>query len=126
MGPAGENVPEDQYVTQLGYVVVKMTDWHRVHFSFRTTVKADTAEMSMSVIHGRLPVKDVVPLVARGDRAGSADAVRYAQVGDLVKAGFSVVFDPTPTINDHVAVSIDGEVAAAFSQCFTEYRPECG
>lgn len=123
----GGPVPPDIVLTQTGHVTNRCSRWHRVNFSFRSSLRADQGETYVSAIAGRLTVDEAVPLVSRGDRAGEADAARYAPTEVLIKAGFQVTFRPTRTIPSHVAIAwVDewGEdTAVLFGQCFTEYVP---
>ena len=59
------------------------------------------------------------------ETAGSADAVRYATIGALRSAGFSVLYDQSKRIPEHLSVSYpdpwDENVMEKFSNCFLEF-----
>lgn len=78
-------------------------------------------EEAVSVIRGRLSVEEATRLVRRrGARPG--DGVRYARVGDLQAARFSVRRDPVPLNPEHCLVDYPDEwneqVASRFDGCF--------
>jgi len=120
-------VPEDMTVTQTGAVQIRRRGQIRVEqaFSFRSSLRTDTNETYMSVISDRLAVETAVPLVCRGDSAGSADAVRYAVVEDLTERGFTVTYKTSRTVPGHIAVTWPGEwnddVMMRFEACFREF-----
>lgn len=116
---------EDETVTQTGHQELRLNGrWSRPRFSFRSGLRTEQGEKYMSVILGRLTPEEAVPLVSRGDAAGSADAVRYASVRDLRAAGFRVRSRASKTIPGHLAVTCDGvwdgPVAARFDACFNQ------
>ena len=126
----GDVVAPGTALTQTGHVEDRSNArWARLRFSFRAAMRAERDELYVSLIAGRLTVPEAVPLVSRHDRAGDADAVRYAQAGTLQEAGFTVVYRPSRTIPDHVGVTWDRNgdwddiVAAKFTRCFVEYVP---
>jgi len=98
MGTEGEEVPADQIVTQLEYVNVRMTDWHRLNFSFRTTLHRQAAETSMSVILGRLSVAETVPLA---NACGKGVSVTAAAVAEC---------PARPTVRPEVVLVLDSAV----------------
>lgn len=118
-------MPDDVWLTQLGHVKFRQTEkWSRINISFRCGL-SENDEGYLSLIEGKLTVAQTVPLVARGDMEGAADCVRHTQAGQLTKAGFEVVFKPTPTVPGHVAVHWDGEwteqTSEHFDNCFVDY-----
>jgi len=132
-GPDGENVAEITVLTQVGQCAIRRRGAIRTehHFSFRSGLRSERGEPGMSVIAGRVSVEEAVPLVCRGDSAGSADAVRYAVTEDLRKEGFTVTYRKSRIVPGHAVVLWpDGEwdegVLAKFSKCFSEYVPGPG
>jgi hypothetical protein len=121
----GEVVPADTCLTQLGHVKIRLSRaWSRTSYEFRCC-PSDSDDGHVSLLEGALTVEQTVPLIARGDSAGSADCVRHVEAGALTKAGFKVLWRPLPTLPGHVGVYSDVEwnetVSEAFDQCFTEY-----
>jgi hypothetical protein len=122
------DLEDDEIVTQTGHCERRSNDqWYRGRFSFRRALRADLGEKYMSVIRGRLTPAEAVPLVARGDRAGFADAVRYASIGELRQAGFTVEPKENHLIPGHLGVFLDREWTPAdsdaFDRCFSEIVP---
>lgn len=121
----GDPAPADCGLTQLGHLKMRRSlNWSRFDYSFRCCPSAND-EGYLSLLEGRLSVAEAVPLIARGDSAGTADCVRYTEAGLLTKAGFRVVWRPLPRLLGHVAVYADGEwdeeVSGKFEECFTEF-----
>ena len=131
--PEGESgIPDEAVVTQAGVLRSRAGRWSRHTFSFRAALRQERSETYMSVILGRLPVEETVPMICRGDAAGAADAVRYTEVGTLRAAGFEVSKRPSRTIPNHSAVSWPSDwtpdVALKFDACFVDLQrgPERG
>jgi hypothetical protein len=127
MANDGDEVDPNEVVTQVGSVSRRLRGNIRLErtFSFRSGLRADRGETYMSVIAGRISLSEAVRMVHTGDDAGSADAVRYAQVKDLKSEGFTVIHKPSRRIPEHVAVfgpePWDTEVLRKFDECFSEY-----
>lgn len=125
MANDGDDVPEDETVTQTGHQDLRGNDrWSRPRFAFRSGLRTDRGENYMSVIVGRLTPEEAVPPVNPGDEAGTADAVRYALVRDLRTVGFDVRYQSSRTVPGHVAITIgrpwDAGVVERFDACFHE------
>ncbi|HEX3542775.1 MAG TPA: hypothetical protein VHT75_20270, partial [Acidimicrobiales bacterium] len=124
-GDDGEDVADDVPLTQLGHADLRQTlNWSRINISFRCA-PGQNDEGYVSLVEGRLTVAQAVPMIARGDKEGSADCVRHTEAGILSKAGFKVVYKPEPTVPGHVAVSAtadwDENMSQLFDECFIEY-----
>lgn len=117
----------NEILTHVGKIEERVRNWHELKFSFRTRLRPQLGETYMSVLRGEIDAAMAVPLIARGDAAGSADATRYARADAFRKAGFTVTPMPTRSIAQHVAVFADGEwtdeTAVRFAKCFHHYTP---
>lgn len=126
MSPGGL-VPDGADVTQTGYLNQSFAlPWSRQHCRFRSGLRINRDEKYLSAIEGRLDPTVAVPLVCRGDSAGSADAVRYATVGSLRSAGFEVNYQLSRTIPGHVGITWNGDwdldVSTRIDNCFADIR----
>lgn len=104
---------DSDYVTQYGEVGPS---------GFRNRPRAG-AEPSVSVFAGQWSVREATVRLRRRPPE-RADAVRYATVGALKEAGFTVREAPTRRNPEHAVVeyrgSWDDEVAKRFEGCFGE------
>lgn len=87
--------------------------------------RPDKDHGGLSAFRGRLSPAEVArKVVGRWYPPTSDDGVRYARVGDLRQAGFTVVLAPTRKSPDHVRITFwtewGDEAAALFQRCFTE------
>ena len=127
-GKDGEKVPDGVILTQLGQCERSVRGIRtRRSFSFRSALRVERGEPGMSAIAGRVTVEEAVPMVCRGDIAGSADSVRYALAEDLRREGFEIRYRKSPVVRGHVAITFDGEwddgVLKSFDRAFHEYIP---
>lgn len=127
MTAAGELGP-DEFVTQ--YVTDPLTQVARNRLRSRDLD-------GLSAIRGVLTPAEAYRLVrsvaARRAPPSGLDGVRYARVGDLRDAGFTVAASPTKRNQEHVSIAYPGVwtdgIAATFDGVFSEphwHVPEGG
>jgi hypothetical protein len=79
-------------------------------------------EQDISLLRGQPSVREACRLVRRRDVADTEDGVRYAIVGTLRAAGFTVTHTPSAAIPGHVSVtwvdSWTAEQDTDFDACF--------
>ncbi|GAB3818703.1 hypothetical protein GCM10027605_71740 [Micromonospora zhanjiangensis] len=117
-----EEIPDDAELTQYGKGQPGSPG------RFRDCPRIENNEPDMSLLLGRLGVKEAAKLVFKWQHPLSA--VRYTTAGTLRARGFVVRHTPSPSIPQHTSVLAptlggepiewDEDLAKIFAECFTE------